>query len=303
MSESDTPVMTPDMFYQAEPEPVDTSITPTDEAPTKEPEQVEEVEPVETEVLEGEAEETELESEESEPELNDDEQFFQMDGEDISLEQVKQWKQGDMRQSDYTKKTQKLADERRVFEADRQGEVNKVVAEKLNSFDDLTDTLEALIKQADEAIDWDDLREFDIGEYTKQKELKEKRIKTVDDAKLKRLEQSKIKQSPEDEKREQAILAKNNPAWVKDGKNTEAHKKDMKLLSNYLTNNGYTVEEQKEIVTAKRWQTLIDAARYRASLDKVRDIKTKVKKIPLTTKPRKTAPKSNGSFADRFYNS
>lgn len=303
MDPSDTSAMNPDMFYQAEPEPVVETTSPTDEAPTQEPEQVEEAEPVEKEVLESEDEETEVESEESEPELNDNEQFFQMDGEDISLEQVKKWKKGDMRQSDYTKKTQKLADERRVFEADRKGEVDKAVAEKLNSFDDLTDTLEALITQADEAIDWDDLREFDIGEYTKQKELKEKRVKAIEDAKEKRLQQFKIEQSPEEVQREQAILAKSNPAWIKDGKHTEAHKKDLELLSNYLVDSGYTVQEQNSIVTAKHWQTLIDAARYRASLDKVRDIKTKVKKIPLMTKPRKAAPKSNGSFADKFYNS
>lgn len=302
MSESDTSAMTPDMFYQAEPEPVDTSIAPTDEAPSKEPEPTEDVEPVEIENLEGKAEEVE-ESEESDPELSDDEQFFQMDGEDVSLAEAKEWKKGGMRQSDYTKKTQKLADERRVFEADRKGEVDKVVAEKLNSFDDLTDTLEALIKQADEVIDWDDLREFDIGEYTKQKELKEKRVKAIEDSKQKRLQQFKIEQSPEEVQREQGILAKNNPAWIKDGKHTEAHKKDLELLSNYLIDSGYTVEEQNSVHTAKHWQTLIDAARYRASLDKVRDIKTKVKKIPLTTKPSKTSPKSNGSFADRFYNS
>jgi hypothetical protein len=109
--------------------------------------------------------------------------------------------------------------------------------------------------------------------------------------------------SPEDIQREQQVLIKNNPEWLdKDGNTTEAHTKDMKLMIEYLVKNGYTAQEQESIVTAKHWQTLLDAARYRESLNKVVEVKKKVKKVPLTPKPKKTTvQKSNGSFADRFY--
>ena len=303
MSESDTSVMNPDMFYQAEPEPIEKkAIAPTDEAPNQEPE-VEDVETVEPEKAQDAVETETIESEESELEPSDEELFVQIGEQELSVKEIKELQKGNLRQSDYTKKTQKLADERRLYEADKQSEVNKVVVEKLEGFDDLTATLEALVAEADESIDWDDLRQYDIGEYTKQKELKDKRIQAIADAKLIRENQSKIEVSPEDTQREQQILSDKNPHWIKDGKPTEAHKKDLELLSGYLDKNGYTVEEQKLISTAKHWQTLLDAARYRASLEKVSEIKKQVKKIPLVTRPKKTTPKKTGSFADKFYDS
>lgn len=302
MSEQETPVWDPNMFYnQTEPEP---TVEPTEEVEPKEPENVQ-PEPTEPEVIE-EVEEEEQGSEESEPELSPAEQFVDIpskngDFREVSLEQILIWEKDGLRQSDYTKKTQKLADERRAFEADREGEVQKIVSQRLESVDGLITELETLIQQQDDAIDWDDLRQYDVGEYTKQKELKEARVKAVEEAKLKR--NAKVEMTPEDIQREQQVLLKNNPDWLdKDGKTTEAHTKDMKLMSEYLVKQGYTAQEQENIVSAKHWQTLLDAARYRASLEKVVEVKKKVKKIPLTPKPKKTTvQKSNVSFADRFY--
>lgn len=42
---------------------------------------------------------------------------FELDGEKITAEQIKEWKQNGLRQSDYTKKTQELAEQRKVLEA------------------------------------------------------------------------------------------------------------------------------------------------------------------------------------------
>lgn len=42
---------------------------------------------------------------------------FNIDGEEITLEQIKEWKQNGLRQSDYTKKTQELAQQRKELEA------------------------------------------------------------------------------------------------------------------------------------------------------------------------------------------
>lgn len=41
---------------------------------------------------------------------------FNIDGEDYTLEQIKEWKLGNMRQSDYTKKTQEIAKQRKEIE-------------------------------------------------------------------------------------------------------------------------------------------------------------------------------------------
>lgn len=42
---------------------------------------------------------------------------FNIDGEDFTIEQIKEWKQNGLRQSDYTKKTQELAEQRKQLEA------------------------------------------------------------------------------------------------------------------------------------------------------------------------------------------
>jgi len=309
MSEQETPSWNPDMFYsQAETE----SKEPTEEANNQAPEEVDADESQEEQVLEEETQSEEgageTESEESEPQLSDDEYFVELsqkDGEarEVNLKQIKEWEKGYLRQSDYTKKTQKLAEERKLFEADRQGEVTKAVATKLEGVDDLITEMETLIAQTDEAIDWDELRQYDLPEYTKQKELKEARINAVANAKLKRAEQTEVKLTPEEQQREQQILQSNNPEWFKDGSPTEAHTKDMKLLSDYLVKTGYTIEEQNQVVTAKHWQTLIDAAKWNAQVNKAGEVKKAVKKVPISPKPKKTQVKQKLSRADRFYSS
>jgi hypothetical protein len=42
---------------------------------------------------------------------------FNIDGEEVTIDQIKEWKQNGLRQSDYTKKTQELASQRRELEA------------------------------------------------------------------------------------------------------------------------------------------------------------------------------------------
>lgn len=42
---------------------------------------------------------------------------FNIDGEEFTIDQIKEWKQNGLRQSDYTKKTQELASQRRELEA------------------------------------------------------------------------------------------------------------------------------------------------------------------------------------------
>jgi len=41
---------------------------------------------------------------------------YNVDGVDVSLEDIREWKKGNMRQQDYTRKTQELANQRREFE-------------------------------------------------------------------------------------------------------------------------------------------------------------------------------------------
>ena len=86
---------------------------------------------------------------------------------------------------------------------------------------------------------------------------------------------------------EQAKLIQANPQWLSNGKPTEAYQKDMDSLSDYYHANGFTQEQVSLVNTnALLAQAVIDAARYSASKKSNAVIEKKVRKAPVTTKPK-----------------
>lgn len=294
-----------ELFYKedAKQESTEEKVAPTEtDTSDTEPEDEAEVTAEHTEESD-ESKDSKATKETEEPEYSDEELYVTINDEEVNLKQINDWRLSSLRQSDYTKKTQALADEKREFEADRDKAVSTAVNDKLESFETSILELDALIKEADESIDWDELREYDLGEYTRLKELKDKRVKAVADAKAKKLPAMTLKTiSPEIVQREQAILIEKNPNWLDaDGKQTEAHKKDLELLAGLLSENGFTSEDQDRIVSARDWQILLDAARYRKSVEKVAAVKKKVKKIPIVTKPKQNKVSKSKSAEEIFY--
>jgi len=305
MSNADTPQVEPEaLFYgssEANDEPEAQAAEPTEKAVTPEKEPEPEIE------AEAKAEAEDSEAVESDDQtkadpVDDSEMYIdlQIDDQDVSIADIKKWKAEGMMQADYTRKRQKDAGDRRSWETDKQSEIDAAVSAKFESFTDSIDTIEALIKEADETIDWEDLRQYDSDEYLKQKELKDKRVKAVEDARALRQQSTQI--TDEQMQQEQAILAENNPQWLdKEGKQTDIYKKDLKTLGTYLSDKGFTKDDHKRVTSARDWQILFDAARYNQSLEKVEKVKAKVKKIPITTKPKKTSLKPAKNVVDMFY--
>lgn len=259
------------------------------EQPTEDPQavDVDEPEEVETPEIAGEEAETgesiveEVESADTESApIEEPEEFYvDIDGREITFSQIKEWEQGHLRQSDYTRKTQGVAEDRKSVEADRE-----LLTGKVSKLDDSIAQLEVLIDEKKDAIDWDDLREFDPGEYLKQKELQDNRK----DA-LKKAKSAKSSVSDGDKadiaKREQSLLIQSNPTWIKDGKATDVYTKDMSMVNDYLASQGYTAADQQEIVSARHWQAILDAARFNSGKKSNASIAKKVKKAPIVTKP------------------
>jgi len=310
MSDTDTPevetdtskVEPEDLFYgssEANDEPEAKADEPTEEAITPEDEPEAEIEAESKEEVED-SEDVESDDQDEAEKFDDSEMFIDLEGEDVSIADIKKWKAEGMMQADYTRKRQKDADDRRSWETDKQTEINAAVSDKFESFNNSIDTMEALIKEADETIDWDDLRQYDSDEYLKQKELKDKRTKAVEGAKA--LRQQPTQMSDEQVKQEQAVLLETNPQWLdKEGKQTDVHKKDLEMLSVYLSKKGFTKQDHNRVVYARDWQILLDAARYTQSLEKVAKVKAKVKKIPIVTKPKKGSVKKANTVVEMFY--
>ena len=176
----DNSVMKPsDIFYGTTQEPAELDATSTtDEVVTETTVDETTPEEGEVEVDELDAEESESESEQEEGEDNQDEGLYiDLDGEEVSLDDIKSWKAGHLMQADYTRKTQELSEQRTALEAD--------VAELANqseSLKSLAAELEAVIGSEDE-VDMNELREIDPDEYIKLTERNAKRKELLSKAK------------------------------------------------------------------------------------------------------------------------
>ncbi len=268
---------------------------PEPEAPTEEPkavdvsedtpdevEAIEEVEETE-ELVAAESEEEALEEQEELTAIDEEQESFyvEIDGEEIALDDIKEWKLGNLRQADYTRKTQEIADQRKVLETESEG-----LKAKQDTLDNLISELEAFDLTQNEEIDWADLREYDPSEYLKQKELQEQR-----QAALKKAKGEKAAISDDEKKviiaQEQKKLIEMNPTWLDANRQTtNQYKSDMSIIESYLSSMGYTPEETAGITSAKHWMTILDAARFKSKASKGDALKKKLKKAPVVTKPK-----------------
>lgn len=263
---------------RSEPEPLE----PTDETESIdiEPEDIE-LEESET-VDETMEESSEIEPDESE-EQQDDEIYVDFNGREVSFSQIKEWEQGHLMQSDYTRKTQKLADERKSLEA-RQEALTAKTAE----LDEKILSLDSFISDFDnstvDGMTLEELRDIDPSQYIKVKEDNEKRKKALDAAKKARSGLSS-EEKQENERKELSSLLQSNPQWLKDGKETKEYQNDMSLVKSYLDSLGLSESKQKGILTNGHGQAYIDAARFHAGKKVNASIAKKVRKAPVVTKP------------------
>jgi hypothetical protein len=283
---TDNPVVEPaNRFYKST--ETEEPVAPTEESVTTAESQAP---PQDEEVLDKPAEveanaETKAEELESDNEVTES-QYVEIDGKEIDLNDVRKWRDGHLMQSDYTKKTTELADERKTFEAERTTERENLLKEKAETTE-MRDMLTVLVAE-DEAINWAELKDDDPDEYIKQKELADKRKDALEKVKAER-------ETPTDDPAliasEQGKLFAANPDWFgSDGKPTDAYASDVKLMNEYAGSNGFSGEEFAVMTRAHHLQTILKAAKYDQLQDKGREIKAKREKVPVVTKPKATKP-------------
>ncbi len=214
--------------------------------------------------------------------------YYDIDGEEVSSKQLSEWKSDGLKQADYTRKTQELSDSRKDFEA----EVD-AFKDKQSKFDSHIATLEAMISEdvlSDE--DLKELREYEPEKYIEYTEKMSSRKEFIDKNKSTKTDGVKF-----DANAEKTKFWDNNPNWVKEGIKTKVFASDMKAIQIYADTNGYTNDDFSAF-KANEWQTLLDAAKYKALNNKNAAIEKKVRKAPVTTKPRAKANNSMQSEID-----
>ncbi len=293
---SDNPIVEPaDKFYTTDSVEAEPSAPAVQAEVTKqeiqEPEQ--EVEKLDNPVK-VKAETEESESEESEQES----QYLDLDGAEVGLDDVRKWRDGHMMQSDYTKKTTTLADERKTFEAERESERENLLQAK-SEVSEMRDTLSVLVAE-DEEINWVELKEDDPDRYIELKEQADKRKEAL--AKVKADRETPV-DDPALIQAEQGKLFQANPEWLdENNKPTEAYSKDVDLMNDYVNKAGFDPEEFKSITRAHHMMTILKAAKHDQLQEKGREIKEKREKVPVVTRPKATESNTQSkSMADTFY--
>ena len=295
---ADNPVLeTVELFYPTPEESEPTEPTETDDAtkPEGAGEDQDTIkntdEPVEGEEVEAKTEEAESEDESETTEDQEEEPvYLELDGKEVDLDEVRQWRDGHLMQSDYTRKTTELAKER--------DEVSTIKS----SLVELQAELQALI-QEDDATDWEELREYEPEKYIEAKEKADKRKAAAE--KFKNTSAPTLTQS--ELKKEQDLLFSANPTWLDaKGNQTKAMKEDSELLAKYWQDHGFTEAEVAGMYRARYIEASLKAAKFdQLQADSKKFVK-KAKKATLVTKPKAKGKKVDNkpkSYADLIYNS
>ncbi len=202
--------------------------------------------------------------------------YYDIDGEEVSSDQLKEWKANGLMQADYTRKTQELSDNRKTFETERE----QFEAEK-SSFIKNSAALEAMINEDTKTAEQlTEMREYEPEEYIKYTDKMSARKELL--GKTKAVQPA----SNIDEQAERTKLWDANPTWLDNGKQTQAFTNDMTMIQGYAKTQGYSNEEIQGIQSAHHWQTLLDAARFQALGKKNAVIEKKVRKAPVSTRPK-----------------
>jgi len=220
------------------------------------------------------------ESEHADTDAIDDgeESYFDIDGEEITLSQIREWKDGGLRMSDYTKKTTGLADTRKDLERKSADYDASITALKSK-----VEELDGFVREEEASINWDELADDDPAEYLKQ----QRKL----DAKKLALQQAKDQQAVQHEAKlaeESNILIGKMAGWS----DTKVMNSEFQAAVDYAQNIGLDLTGVSD---HRLYMALVDASKYKAidgkkaiTAKKVRQAPKAVKATKGRAKPRST---------------
>jgi len=229
------------------------------------------------------SEEVEGEEEEAEEETPRDEKFIvKVDGKEIEVPKDELIR-GYQREADYTRKTQKLAEERKLVES----EFQQVRGEREQYAQILGQLQQKLQEFEPPEPDWNRLEVEDPTEYARQWTSHQRRQqqKYAVQAEQDRLNQ--LRQA-ETQKQIQAVLAQETarlkekiPEWS----SPEKAKAEGKALLEYGQNLGFSEQELNGITDSRALLALHKAWKYDQMMSKRPEFQAKIKKAPKMASP------------------
>lgn len=233
-------------------------------------------------------EESELDDDELEEGEDEEGESITLDGEEITADEIRELKKGNLRQSDYTKKTTELA---------RQREEATALNAQLSGAIEL---LESLIVEQENDSNLDELlEEGDTAEYLRQTNLLKAKKKKLEKAKKAQSDALASKQAEEGK-----LLLSVMDAWKDPKSGASTQKSDVDGALQYAADIGFTNDDLAKISDHKVMRALVDAgklAKLKKSKPEVRKRKVNpTKKVSTKSKQTKSSEKD---VVDLFYGS
>ena len=235
---------------------------------------------------EEEVEEAEEESEETEGEEEEELYAVTVNGEEVAVS-LDELLSGYSRQSDYTRKTQEIAGERKGMEELQQqynSQVAQIQQERQQYMDALTNIIAGQGSEIEKFanVNWDELRETDPIEYVTTREQyreAQERIQSMQyqQAQVAQAQQAQMNQARHEMlKVERGKLVEALPEWDEPGTQKEL----ANTLQTYAKTQGFTQEELTELIDHRSILVLLKAQKY----DQLQ--KSDVKSKKLKNKPK-----------------
>jgi hypothetical protein len=226
----------------------------------------------------------EIEAGEAEGREEAEESVYLIGDEEITLSELKELRQSELRTADYTRKTQELSEQRKSIEA-KEAQISGLT-EKLN---DVIASYEAQVNEA-ESVDWDELADLDPSEFLKKKAALEKKQSELEKAKVKRLEIQQLKAAEESQK-----LVGVMPEWAGES-GAKVREKDSEAALKWMRDRGISDQDSANWMDHRVYEAFIKAAKYDSLKQREPAVKKKVSKAPKVTPTKKSAkPRLNKS--------
>lgn len=261
---------------------------PTEEGqPDEEPESEDEVDPdAEDDADDDEDSATEEDDSEDDAEDDDSDPTYEIQGENVTLSNLKN---GYLRQQDYTRKTQELAENRKQFNEAAQQQVQTIKQERERLKNEREQMQRYMQEFMPQEPDWNALYQQDPSQYAAQREIwrtwQDRRNEI--DQKLQQERQANQQQtqqaSQQKLQQEMSKLTEALPEW----KDTEKAQDEKRRLLEWAPKAGYSQEELSSVVDHRDLITARKAMLYDELMERQgnQQPKSRRKKSPKTAKP------------------
>ena len=276
----------------------------TEEAqPTEEEESqpLEEDESFEEESEEEVEEESEEESEETEGEEEEELYAVTVNGEEVGVS-LDELLSGYSRQSDYTRKTQEIANDRKEMESLQQqynSEIAQIQQERQQYMDALTNVMQGSMGELEKFanVDWNALRENDPIEYvTTREQYREAQEKNQglqnEQARAAQTQQAQMQKAQQEMLQvEKGKLIEALPDWGE----PEKQKELATNLQSYAKEQGFTADELNSLIDHRSILVLLKAQKY----DQLQKSNVKSKKLKNKPKVIRAGTGTNTAKSDK----